>query len=69
MREAHPLVRHLVDTLSDFSNPPTGSTLVDRIVQVGRYDMRDAQKAFRMALDGGYVELGKGLRIYKGNRE
>lgn len=46
MRDAGPLVRHLVDTLSDFSIPPTGSALVDRIVQVGRYDMRDAQRLF-----------------------
>jgi hypothetical protein len=56
-------VEHVLNTLTDFTNPPTAAELVQRVVQVGRYGSRDAQRAVQVALDRGLITLGAGLRL------
>lgn len=57
------LVSHVIDTMVDFSSPPTARELMNRIVQVGRLDAREAQRAIQIALDRGRLGLGEGLRL------
>jgi hypothetical protein len=61
--DANALTQHALHTLSDFSDPPSARELVDRIVQVGRYDKRMAQRSIQIALDRGELRLGKGLKL------
>lgn len=63
MTDGTTLAQHATETLSDFSAPPSAMALVDRIVQVGRYDRREAQRSVQIAIDRGLVRLGAGLRI------
>lgn len=57
------LINHVVDTMTDFSSPPTARDLVNRIVQVGRFNTREAQRGIQIALDRGHIGLGQGLRL------
>jgi hypothetical protein len=56
-------VEHVVHTLTDFTGPPTAAQLVQRVVQVGRYTSREAQRAVQIALDRGLIKLGAGFRL------
>jgi len=63
MTDTNAMVEHALHTLPDFSSPPSARELLDRIVQVGRYDRREAQRSIQIALDRGVMRLGKGMRL------
>lgn len=57
------MASHAAEALTDFGSPPTARQLVQRIVQVGRYDSREAQRCIQIALDRGAIRVGRGMRL------